>query len=51
MSEATTRHTRAADRVLLSASEAKALAERGLQRIGYSADEARVIAAHVVDCC
>ena len=35
--------------VLLSVAEAAALGERALQRIGYSTEEARVIAAHVVE--
>jgi LDH2 family malate/lactate/ureidoglycolate dehydrogenase len=39
----------AADRIGLSVAEAAALAEGGLQRIGYGADEARVIAAHLVE--
>ncbi len=37
------------ERVKLSVAEASALGERGLQRIGYSAEEARVIAAHLID--
>ncbi|MGH8635968.1 MAG: Ldh family oxidoreductase [Burkholderiales bacterium] len=36
-------------RVLLSAAEAQALAERSLARIGYGAEEAKIIADHVVD--
>jgi LDH2 family malate/lactate/ureidoglycolate dehydrogenase len=38
-----------ADRVRLSASEAHALAEDTLKRIGYDAEEARIIADHVMD--
>ncbi len=37
------------DRVRLSASEAQALAEQALTQIGYDAEEARIIADHVVD--
>ena len=37
------------DRVRLSASEAQTLAEAVLARIGYDAEEARIIADHVVD--
>jgi LDH2 family malate/lactate/ureidoglycolate dehydrogenase len=37
------------DRVALSVAEAVALGERGLQRIGYSAEEASVITAHLID--
>lgn len=37
------------DRITLSAAEAAAVAEGGLQRVGYSADEARVVAAHLVE--
>ena len=37
------------DRVRLTAAEAKTLAEETLQRIGYDAEEARIIADHVVD--
>ncbi len=37
------------DRVRLSASEAQTLAEAVLCRIGYDAEEARIIADHVVD--
>jgi LDH2 family malate/lactate/ureidoglycolate dehydrogenase len=37
------------DRVRLGVADATALGERALQRIGYSADEARVITAHLVD--
>ncbi len=36
-------------RVRLSAKEAQAFAEETLQRIGYDAEEARIIAEHVVD--
>jgi LDH2 family malate/lactate/ureidoglycolate dehydrogenase len=36
-------------RVRLSAAEAQALAERSLERIGYDAEEAKIIADHVVD--
>src|SRR4051812_26992905 len=35
--------------VTLSVADASALGERALQRIGYSADEARVITAHLVN--
>ena len=38
-----------ADRVRLSAAEAQALSEQTLARIGYDAEEARIIADHVVD--
>ena len=37
------------DRVRLSAVEAQTLAEEVLRRIGYDAEEARIIADHVVD--
>jgi LDH2 family malate/lactate/ureidoglycolate dehydrogenase len=37
------------DRVRLSASEAQTLAEQALGKIGYDAEEARMIAEHVVD--
>jgi LDH2 family malate/lactate/ureidoglycolate dehydrogenase len=37
------------DRVRLSAAEAQAVAEQALRRIGYDAEEARIIADHVVD--
>lgn len=37
------------DRVRLTASEARTLAEQTLQKIGYDAEEARVIADHVLD--
>src|SRR3990172_5534548 len=37
------------NRVRLSASEAQTLAEQTLQKIGYDAEEARIIADHVVD--
>jgi LDH2 family malate/lactate/ureidoglycolate dehydrogenase len=37
------------ERVRLSADEARTLSETALQRIGYDADEARIIAAHVLD--
>lgn len=37
------------DRVHLSASEAQALAEDTLRKIGYDAEEARIIADHVLD--
>src|SRR4249920_3305819 len=37
------------DRVRLNASEAQTLAEEVLQRIGYDAEEARIIADHVVN--
>ena len=38
-----------ADRVRLTAAEAQTLAEQSLARIGYDAEEARIIADHVVD--
>jgi len=38
-----------ADIILLAADAAVAASERALLRIGYSADEARIIAAHLVD--
>jgi LDH2 family malate/lactate/ureidoglycolate dehydrogenase len=37
------------DRVQLSAAEAQTLAEQALGKIGYDAEEARIIADHVVD--
>lgn len=37
------------DRVRLTAGEAQTLAESALRRIGYDAEEARIIADHVVD--
>ena len=37
------------DRVRLSTSEAQALAEGALRKIGYDAEEARIIADHVLD--
>jgi len=37
------------DRARLSAAEAQTLAEYALKRIGYDADEARIIADHVID--
>ena len=37
------------DRVRLTASEAQALAEQALGKVGYDAEEARIIADHVVD--
>ena len=37
------------DRVRLSAGEAQTLAEQALRKIGYDAEEARIIADHVVD--
>jgi len=40
---------RTGDRITLSAAEAAALAEGGLQRIGHGEDAARVIAAHLVE--
>lgn len=49
MSAATIRGSAEADRIALSATEAAALGDRALQRIGYSPDEARVIAAHLVE--
>ncbi|MDB5924474.1 MAG: hypothetical protein JWN13_3410, partial [Betaproteobacteria bacterium] len=36
------------NRVRLSASEAQTLAEQALRKIGYDAEEARIIADHVV---
>lgn len=39
----------AADRVKLGVNEAQALAEDALRRIGYDAEEARIIADHVMD--
>ena len=39
----------AKDRIRLSATEAQKLAEETLRRIGYDAEEARIIADHVVD--
>jgi LDH2 family malate/lactate/ureidoglycolate dehydrogenase len=38
-----------AGRVRLSVDEARALSEQALARIGYDAEEARIIAAHVLD--
>jgi LDH2 family malate/lactate/ureidoglycolate dehydrogenase len=38
-----------AERVRLSVDEARALSESALQRIGYDAEEARIVAAHVLD--
>ena len=37
------------ERVMLSVAEASALGERGLQRIDYNLEEARVITAHLID--
>ena len=37
------------DRVRLSVDEARALAEQSLERIGYDAEEARIVADHVLD--
>ena len=37
------------DRVRLGVDEARALAVQALRRIGYDAEEARIIAEHVVD--
>lgn len=37
------------DRVRLSVDEARTVAERALQRIGYDAEEARIVADHVLD--
>jgi LDH2 family malate/lactate/ureidoglycolate dehydrogenase len=37
------------DRIRLTASEAQTVAEQALARIGYDAEEARIIADHVVD--
>src|SRR5690349_391252 len=45
----TEKDTVADDRVLLTLGDAAALGERSLQRIGYSADEARIITAHLID--
>jgi LDH2 family malate/lactate/ureidoglycolate dehydrogenase len=42
-------HNVSQDRVRLSAAEAQTLAEEVLRRIGYDAEEARIIADHVVD--
>lgn len=39
----------AQDRIRLSVEEARALAEGALGRIGYDADEARIVADHVID--
>ena len=39
----------AQDRVRLNVAEARSLAEQTLERIGYDADEARIVADHVVD--
>lgn len=39
----------AQDRVRLSVAEARALAEATLENIGYDAEEARIVADHVVD--
>src|ERR1700686_1992809 len=39
----------ASDRIRLSVDEARALGERALSGIGYDAQEARIIADHVVD--
>jgi len=41
--------TLAPDRIRLSVDEARTLAERALQRIGYDAEEARIVADHVLD--
>src|SRR4051812_5686819 len=41
--------TGTSDTVTLTADEAMALSTRGLERIGYSAEEARVIAGSLVD--
>ena len=37
------------DRVRVSVGEARTLAEHALGRIGYDAEEARIIAYHVID--
>ena len=37
------------DRVRLSVDEARKVAARALERIGYDADEARIVADHVLD--
>jgi L-2-hydroxycarboxylate dehydrogenase (NAD+) len=37
------------DKVRLPVAEAREIAERALQRIGYTADEARIVGEHVVD--
>src|SRR5260370_16329049 len=39
----------ASDRIHLSVDEARALGERALSAIGYDAEEARIIADHVID--
>ena len=39
----------ASDRIHLSVAEARALGERALRGIGYDAEEARIIADHVID--
>src|ERR1700686_3122066 len=39
----------ASDRIRLSVDEARALGERALSGIGYDAEEARIIADHVID--
>jgi L-2-hydroxycarboxylate dehydrogenase (NAD+) len=42
-------HEVSSDRVRLSVTEARELAERALRRLGYEAEEARIIADHVID--
>lgn len=42
-------HEVSPDRVGLSVPEARELAERALHRIGYDAEEARIVADHVID--
>ena len=42
-------HNISPDRVHLSASEAQTLAQQALEKIGYDAEEARIIADHCVD--
>jgi LDH2 family malate/lactate/ureidoglycolate dehydrogenase len=37
------------DRIRLSVAEAREYSERALQGIGYDAEEARIIADHVID--
>ena len=37
------------DRIRLSVAEARDLAERAMRRIGYDAEEARVVTDHVID--
>lgn len=49
MSKASSAGHHEADDVVLSVDEATAFGERALQRIGFSAKEARIITAHLVD--